>query len=543
MVLGFTTLAGLAIHAQAVDPAATSRFLVTLRGVRIGTEVVTVTRTPSLFTISARGQIAPPIDLITGKFEMTYGPDWQPQRLTIEGALRNQALSVGTTFGLTTAMNDVVQGTSRGSISHEISPRTVVLPPNFIAAYEVLAARLSSFQTGVSFPVYIAPEGEIKATVNRITPRRVVSPEKATDLREYDITLLRPGVPLSVVVWVDERNRLAKVVFGDQGFAAIREDLSTVRSREELVRNPGDSDLFIPASGFSLAATMTMPAKRAAKMPAVVLVGGQGRQDREETKYGVAIFGQMAGLLADAGFIVVRFDKRGVGQSGGRPEHAGVAEYGQDVANITAWLRKRKDVDQNRISLVSHADGSAFALTAAAIDSKIRGVALLSAPGFTGRDTVLRQQHHTLARMVMTPADRDARIALQARVIDAVITGKGWDTIPPDIRRSVDTIWYKTWLLFDPAVALKKVKQPLLILHGALDREMPPPNGDRLTELSKTRKNSPPAATVNVIVPGVNHLLLPAVTGEPDEYDTLVSGSVSPAVISALVTWLHQPVK
>ena len=47
----------------------------------------------------------------------------------------------------------------------------------------------------------------------------------------------------------------------------------------------------------------------------------------------------------------------------------------------------------------------------------------------------------------------------------------------------------------------------------------------------------------NVIVPGVNHLLLPAVTGEPDEYDTLVSGSVSPAVISALVTWLNQPVK
>ena len=72
---------------------------------------------------------------------------------------------------------------------------------------------------------------------------------------------------------------------------------------------------------------------------------------------------------------------------------------------------------------------------------------------------------------------------------------------------------------------------------------MPPPNGDRLAELSKARKNSPPAATASVVVPGVNHLLLPAVTGEPDEYDTLVSGAVSPAVISALVTWLNQPVK
>ena len=109
-------------------------------------------------------------------------------------------------------------------------------------------------------------------------------------------------------------------------------------SREEKIHNPGDSDVFIQADGFSLASTITKPEKPQPKMPAVVLVGSQGRQDRDETLYGVSIFGQLAGRLADAGYLVVRFDKRGVGQSGGRPEHAGIAEYSRDVRAIVQWL-------------------------------------------------------------------------------------------------------------------------------------------------------------------------------------------------------------
>jgi pimeloyl-ACP methyl ester carboxylesterase len=542
-LLGFTTWLGPAQAAQAPDPNATSRFFVTFRGVRIGSEVVTVARAQGTITISSRGQVAPPIDLITTKFEMTYGTDWQPRQLTIEGALRNQTLAVATSFGLTTATNDVVQGERRGSITHEVSPRAVVLPPSYFGAYEALAARLPSFQPGSRFPVYIAPEGEISATLNRITPRRVVSPEAAIDLTEYDLTLNRPGVPMSVVVWADSRNRLAKVVFGDQGYAAIREDLSTSRSREERIRNPGDSSVYIPASGFSIAATVTTPKTASGRLPAVVLVGGQGRQDRDEMKYGVPIFGQLAGQLADAGFLVVRFDKRGVGQSGGRPEHAGVVEYAEDLVDIVDWLRRRKDVDQNRISVVSHADGSAIALTAAGLEKKIGRIALLSAPGLTGRDTVLAQQQLVLEKLTGSPAEREARVALQERVINAVITGKGWELVPPDVRQQADSVWFRSWLLFDPAVAMRKVGQPVLIVHGALDREMAVSNADHLQEIAAARRKPPASATVKVVVPGVNHLLLPATTGEIDEYDSLPGAIVSPAVVAVLVNWLNQTVK
>jgi len=514
-----------------------------MRGVRVGSEVVTVTRAQGAFTISAHGQIAPPIDVVTTKFEMAYSLDWQPRKLTIEGALRNQTLAISTTFGLTTAISDVVQGMNKGSVTHEVSPRAVILPPNYFAAYEVLAARLPSFEIGSRFPVYVVPEGETTGAVTKITPRRIVSPEGTTDLREYTLALSRASGPMTVLVSIDARNRLAKVVMNEPGLVAIREDISGVMSREERVRNPGDTDVFIPASGFSIAATVTIPKLGPSKMPAIVLVGGQGNQDRDETHYGVSIFGQLAGRLAEAGYFVVRYDKRGIGQSGGRPEHAGITELAEDVMNIVAWLGKRREIDPKRIAVIAHDDGSAVAMTAAGQGSKIGAIGLIGASGITGRETVLEQQQEQLNRLKATMAERDARVAMQRRVIDAVITGKGWEMIPADVRRQADTVWFKTWLLFDPAVAMKKVDQPLIILHGALDRESLPSNADRLAALRAARKNLPPAATAKVIVPGVNHLLLEAHTGEPDEYDSLPAQTIPASVVSAIVDWLKQSLK
>jgi hypothetical protein len=46
-----------------------------------------------------------------------------------------------------------------------------------------------------------------------------------------------------------------------------------------------------------------------------------------------------------------------------------------------------------------------------------------------------------------------------------------------------------------------------------------------------------------VKVPGVNHLLALAVTGEVDEYGTLPDKHISPAVSTAVVEWLKKTLK
>ena len=158
----------------------------------------------------------------------------------MEGAARNETLNISTSFGVTTATNEVVQGQKRGGVSHQVSPRTIVIPVNFFAAYEALAARLSGLQAGGRIPVYIAPEGEITATINKVTPRRITSPAGTADLLEYDLTLARPGLPMAVQVMVDRTGRLARVVYSDVALAAVREEFATVMAREVRVTRDGD---------------------------------------------------------------------------------------------------------------------------------------------------------------------------------------------------------------------------------------------------------------------------------------------------------------
>ena len=51
-------------------------------------------------------------------------------------------------------------------------------------------------------------------------------------------------------------------------------------------------------------------------------LGALGLDNQRLVVNGVPVLGQLAATLVDAGFLVVRYDRRGVGQSGGRAETA-----------------------------------------------------------------------------------------------------------------------------------------------------------------------------------------------------------------------------
>lgn len=309
--------------------------------------------------------------------------------------------------------------------------------------------------------------------------------------------------------------------------------------RQATVRNPTDADVQIPANGFHLAGTLTTPPAVADRLrsPAILLIGGSGRTDRDETVAGVAIFAQLARALADDGFIVLRYDKRGVGQSGGRTESATLSDYADDVIAAVKWLSKRKDVDPKRIVLCGHSEGGAVALIAASREKKIDAVVTIAAPGSTGAELILAQQQHALDRLKVSDEEKEAKVALQKKIQSAVVNGNGWEGVPDDLRRQADTPWFRSLLLYDPAQILPKVSQPLLVIQGDLDTQVPPAQADRLGELGKSRKKSPPTEVVHL--PGINHLLLPAKTGEAT--DTSPSGSsVSPKVTETIAGWIKK---
>ena len=222
-----------------------------------------------------------------------------------------------------------------------------------------------------------------------------------------------------------------------------------------------------------------------------------------------------------------------------RSESATVADYGEDVIGAVRYLaRNRKDVDDKRIFLVGYGDGGFTALDATAREGRVSGLVLIGAPGQNGNDFVMAQQRQLLERLKTSDAERQAKIELQDRINRAVMTGKGTDTLPADVRYQADTPWFQSFLTFDPAKAIQKIEQPLLVIHGELDRQVDPSNADLLQRLKASRKNAK-TRSVNVVkLPRTNHLLVPAVTGELDEYTRLTDKTVSHDVAAAIVEWV-----
>jgi alpha-beta hydrolase superfamily lysophospholipase len=247
--------------------------------------------------------------------------------------------------------------------------------------------------------------------------------------------------------------------------------------------------------------------------------------------------GQMADAFADAGFVVLRYDKRGAGQSGGRPGTAALADFAEDLRAAVRFLADRKDVDPKRIAVVGHSEGGAVASIAADKDHRIDAVVLVAANGVTGSELVLAQQRHLLDRMQLTPEQRQQRIDLQKKINDAVVSGKGLDQLPANLRSQADNPEFQSLLANDPAKIVPKLKQPILIVQGELDTQVDPSNADRLAQLAQSRKKG--AADI-VKVPGVNHLLVAAKTGEVDEYASLKDAHVSAAVTDPIVSWLKK---
>ena len=80
------------------------------------------------------------------------------------------------------------------------------------------------------------------------------------------------------------------------------------------------------------------------------------------------------------------------------------------------------------------------------------------------------------------------------------------------------------------------------VVLGQLDRQVLPSEADRLEAAAKARKPSPRTTTTKVVIPGVNHLFVPAKTGELAEYATLPVKTISPELTAILTKWMSENV-
>jgi uncharacterized protein len=541
VALAVAALFSAAAGAQAPVPAQPVIFNVFYQGTAVGREQVTVTRTPQGISITGTEQVGDPLNIVVRSAEVKYSPDWRPLECVIEGSLRTDQVLLHTIVSGTTASNAVTQGKTNVQKSDQIAADALLLPNMFFGAYEALAARLYTAKAGDELAAYVPPNAAVKIAVTSVTEDRIRTQQALIPVRRYAVSVTGSNRPSEAEVWVDPDGRLLRLSVLTQGLDVVRSDIASITARREQMARPNDELVQVPSYGFSLAGTLSKPASRpspAFRFPAVVLISGSGPADRDETLAGVPIFGELANALADAGYVVVRYDKRGVGQSGGRPESTTLGDFADDAIAAAKFLQRRKDVDPKRIALLGYGEGGAIAATAASREGDVAALVLLDAPGVSGYDLALEQQRHLLALMKLTDAERQQKIEMQEKLQKAVIAGRGFEGIPSDLRRQAETPWFQSFLTYDPVKVMKKIHQPILIVHGELDRQIAPSNADKLEALAKARKGRAGQEVKLVKIPGMNHLLLSATTGEPDEYDKLTDRKISGGAVSAIVSWL-----
>jgi pimeloyl-ACP methyl ester carboxylesterase len=518
-----------------------TQFLVFFMSKPIGREEVLVLRMADGWIVRGTSRLGAPIDITSRVAQVDYDLQWRPKTLILDGIVRGQDVTLKTTFDGVKAANVLtVQGAPQQK-ADAVSADPVVLPSMFLGSYAALARRLQGKAVGAEMRGYVAPQAEVTIRVTAVAPERIDTPKGIINATRYSLTLNSPppAGDLPVNLWADADGGLLRLNIPSQTIEMAREDIASAASRTAAFSLPGDETITIPSLGFNLAGTITRPKAAAAAAPAVILISGSGPTDRDETVAGIAVFGHIARDLVAAGFAVVRYDKRGVGQSGGRVESVTIADYAEDARQVLLWTERQKGIDKDRIALVGHSEGALVAMLVGARErGKVAALALIAAPSTKGSEVVLEQQKHLLSKMPIDDAQRAEKVALQEKINQAVIKGTGWTDIPDAARRVADTPWFYSFLTFDPMRAIAETRQPVLIVQGELDTQVQPYHADRLAEYARARKGDKVPVEV-VKVPGVNHILVPAKTGEVAEYASLGSDSkVSTQVTSAIAAFL-----
>jgi pimeloyl-ACP methyl ester carboxylesterase len=99
----------------------------------------------------------------------------------------------------------------------------------------------------------------------------------------------------------------------------------------------------------------------------------------------------VARLLTELGYVALRFDMRGCGDSQGERGRVICLEQVEDARNALSFLMTRKEVDAQRIGVMGHSFGAAVAVYTAGVEPRL--AACVSSGGWGDGQKKFRKQH------------------------------------------------------------------------------------------------------------------------------------------------------
>lgn len=300
----------------------------------------------------------------------------------------------------------------------------------------------------------------------------------------------------------------------------------------------------------TLAATLTIPQGKG-PFPGVVLITGSGPQDRDETLLGHKPFLVLSDYLTRHGIAVLRADDRGFGKSTGVFAKATTADFATDTEAGVAYLKTRSEIDPHKIGLIGHSEGGVIAPMVAARNKDVAFIVMMAGTGVPGDQVIVAQGEAINIANGMKPEDAAKNAATQRDIIHLIETEKDQTVLEKDIRermagqqaeaqigmeiRQFTSVWFRYFLTYDPATALRKVTCPALAINGSLDRQVLP--NQNLPAIRKALEEAGNKHFEIDQLPGLNHLFQTAKTGSPTEY-AQIEETMSPVALEKITGWI-----
>ncbi|MGC1647509.1 MAG: alpha/beta fold hydrolase, partial [Candidatus Sulfotelmatobacter sp.] len=304
------------------------------------------------------------------------------------------------------------------------------------------------------------------------------------------------------------------------------------------------------AQNVTLAATVTIPQGKG-PFPGVVLITGSGPQDRDESLLGHKPFLVLSDYLTRHGIAVLRADDRGVGKSTGIFAKGTTADFATDAEAGVAYLKTRPEIDPHKIGLVGHSEGGVIAPMVAARNKDVAFIVMMAGTGVPGDQILPAQGEAIEIAMGKSPEQAAKNAANEKEMLRLVETEKDDAILQKELKEKmagevpeaqiglqisqITSVWFRYFLTYDPATALRKVTCPVLAINGSLDKQVLP--SQNLPAIRKALADADNQHAEVDELPGLNHLFQTAKTGSPTEYST-IEETMSPIALDKMATWI-----
>lgn len=434
----------------------------------------------------------------------------------------------------------IVQGPSTRRLTLKSDPGAFVLANNFVSHID-LALALQELGPKIQLPMF-------SGSVLQGFPYEVTA--AGTSEVELD------GTRKTALVFEDSLGERLRLVGGRLFDIEVPAQKLVIRRSSEPIEtftitppairsNPARfaaEDVRIELEEGFLAGRLTKPRRARGRLPALFFISGSGPQDRNGMSSGIDLgTHEILDRLTADGFLVLRVDDRGAGESSPQPPDMSFDDLVADARACVAFLRKREDVDPERIALIGHSEGGLTAMVLGVELDELAAVVLMAAPGRSMLAILTEQNRMVLERAGLSGEELERRLQEVVQLLERLMGAEPIDpaSLPEEQRGFLASrAWMQSHARRDPIAMVRRLACPVLILHGGKDFQVSAERDARALA-DALRAAEHPDAELHVFA-GLDHLFKKTPGERSELADYALDRAVDPEFLGVLSAWLAQ---